>query len=447
MEPFRDFVQRVYPRFVWYPHATRLAAVLERVAAGEVKRLLIFMPPRHGKTLLTSHLFPAYYLNRYPHQWVGMASYGAALAHTLSRAAQGYFREGGGEVRRDATSASHWETTHGGGAWAAGVGGPMTGKGGHLLLVDDPLKNAAEAASPTIRQLQRDWYASTFYTRAEPNAAVIVIQTRWHEADLSGWLLEEETQGDQPERWHIVSLPAIYEAPARHFPATCTVESDWRTVGDPLCPERFDLLALGRIRQRLGSYFWSALYQQQPRPADGNIFKREWFTIIPVAPALGTPVRYWDLAATANGGDYTVGVRLAVSPEGPYVVEDVVRGQWSVGQRDTIITQTAIQDGVKVRIVIEQEPGSSGVAAAESLGKKLEGYRVRFERVTGSKDVRAGPFAAQAEGGNVRLVRGAWNKAFIEELSAFPTAAHDDQVDAASGAFNALTGNKRLKIM
>jgi predicted phage terminase large subunit-like protein len=100
-----------------------------------------------------------------------------------------------------------------------------------------------------------------------------------------------------------------------------------------------------------------------------------------------------------------------------------------------------------VRIVIEQEPGSSGVSAAESLGKKLEGYRVRFERVTGSKDVRAGPFAAQAEGGNVRLVRGAWNKAFVEELSAFPTAAHDDQVDAASGAFNALSGNKRLKIV
>jgi hypothetical protein len=313
MEPFRDFVQRVYPRFVWYPHATRLAAVLERVAAGDIKRLLIFMPPRHGKTLLTSHLFPAYYLNQYPHHWVGMASYGAALAHTLSRAAQGYFREGGGEVRRDATSASHWETTHGGGVFASGILGPLTGKGGHLLIVDDPLKNAAEATSPAVRRLQREWYASTFYTRAEPNAAVIVIQTRWHEEDLSGWLLEEETQGDHPERWHIISLPAMYEEPPTHFPATCTIEADWRVAGDPLCPDRFDLSALARIRQRLGSYFWSALYQQQPRPADGNVFQREWFSIIPLAPALGTYVRYWDLAATANGGDYTVGVRLADS--------------------------------------------------------------------------------------------------------------------------------------
>ncbi len=447
MESYRDFVQRVYPRVQWYPHITRLAAVLERVAAGELKRLLIFMPPRHGKTLLTSQLFPAYYLNRYPHHWVGMASYGAALAHTLSRAAQGYFREGGGEVRRDVTGAGHWQTTHGGGVWAAGVGGPMTGKGGQLLIVDDPLKNASDAASPIIRRMQREWYASTFYTRAEPHAAVIVIQTRWHKEDLSGWLLAEETQGDHPERWHIVSLPAIYEAPAAHFPATCTIEPDWRTPGHPLCPDRFDLPALARIRQQLGSYFWAALYQQQPRPADGELFKRDWFSTIPVAPTPAHRVRYWDLAATANGGDYSVGVRLAVGTDGVYVVEDVVRGQWSVGQRDAIIVKTAARDGVMVRIVIEQEPGSSGVAVAESLRQKLAGFRVRFERVTGDKAVRAGPFAAQAEGGNVRLLPGAWNKAFIEELAAFPTAAHDDQVDAAGGAFNTLTANKHLKIV
>jgi predicted phage terminase large subunit-like protein len=446
MEPYRDFIARVYPRFVWYAHTTRLAALLERVAAGEIKRLLIFMPPRHGKTLLTSHLFPAYYLSHFPHHWVGMTSYGAALAHTLSRAAQSYFREGGGEVRRDATGASHWETTQGGGLWAAGVGGPMTGKGGHLLVVDDPLKNAAEAASATIRHLQRDWYASTFYTRAEPNAALIVIQTRWHQEDLAGWLLQEETQGEHPERWHIVSLPAIYEAPASHFPDTCTIEADWRITGEPLCPDRFDVPQLARIRQRLGSYFWSALYQQQPRPADGNLFKREWFPIVEVAPAEGQRVRYWDTAATADGGDYTVGV-LLVRHKAIYTVEDVVRGQWSVGQRNDVIHQTAQLDGQKVKIMLEQEPGSSGVAAVQALIEKLAGYNVRTERVSGSKALRASPFAAQAEGGNVRLVQGAWNKAFIEELVAFPTAAHDDQVDAVSGAFNTLSGGRQLRAL
>lgn len=446
MEPFRDFVARVHPRLVWYPHTERLAAQLQRVAAGELKRLLIFMPPRHGKTLLTSNLFPAYYLNRYPHHWVGIASYGAALAHTLSRAAQGYFREGGGELRREATSASHWETMQGGGLWAAGVGGPMTGKGGNLLLIDDPLKNAADAASATIRTLQQEWYASTFYTRAEPNAAVVVIQTRWHEEDLAGWLLEEEKQGEYPERWHIISLPALYESPATPFPDSCTLEPDWRVPGEPLCPERFDGTRLAQIRQRLGSYFWSALYQQQPRPTDGNIFKRESFPIIEVAPAEGTSVRYWDTAATANGGDYTVGVRM-IKHEKLYIIEDVVRGQWSVGQRDKIIQQTAAMDGIKVKIELEQEPGSSGVVAAADLVSKLAGYRVHAKTVSGNKLLRAMPFAAQAEGGNVRLLRGSWNKAFIEELVAFPTAAHDDQVDAVSGAFNALTGKNNLKLL
>jgi predicted phage terminase large subunit-like protein len=447
MERFRDFIARVHPRFVWYPHISRLADILERVANGEIKRLMVFMPPRHGKTLLASHLFPAYYLVRYPQQWVGMASYGAALAHTLSRAAQGYFREGGGEVRRTASAASHWETTQGGGIWAAGVGGPLTGKGGHLLTLDDPIKNAAEAASTTIRAAQRDWYASTFYTRAEPNAAVVIIQTRWHQEDLSGWLLAEESQDDQPEGWHIVNLPALYETPLPIFPAACTVEVDWRSEGEALCPPRFDAPRLAKIRQRLGSYFWAALYQQQPRPADGNYFKRDWFTIVPAAPALATRIRYWDLAATANGGDYTAGVRLALTPDGMYTVEDVVRGQWSPGARDSIIRQTADTDGTNVKIIVEQEPGSSGVAATAALVKALAGYAVRGERATGSKAIRAAPFAAQTEAGNVRLVRGAWNKAFIEEMLAFPTAAHDDQVDAAAGAFNALARERRVKVI
>lgn len=446
MEPFREFVSRVYPRFVWYPHATRLATVLERVAAGEVKRLLVFMPPRHGKTLLTSHLFPAYYLLRYPQQWVGMASYGAALAHTLSRAAQGYFREGGGAVRRDATSAAHWETVQGGGCWAAGVGGPMTGKGGHLLLLDDPLKNSTEAASATLRHTQQEWYASTFYTRAEPDAALIVIQTRWHEDDLAGWLLAEETQGDHPERWHVMRFPAIYEGQGDALPDSCTVEPEWRAVGEPLCPERFSAERLAHIRQKIGRYYWAALYQQQPRPQTGNFFQRAWFPIVPVVPAVVEKrIRYWDTAATANGGDYTVGVLVAEAHDGLWYVEDVVRGQWSPGQRDRVIRQTAMTDGSSVPIMIEQEGGSSGVAAAAAFVTLLKGFRVRMERSIVNKEQRAGPFAAQAEGKNVRLVQGAWNKAFIEELVAFPTGAHDDQVDAVCGAFNALSGARHFR--
>ncbi len=448
MLTFQEFVSTVYPRFQWYPHMTRLAAVLQRVATGDLRRVLIFMPPRHGKTLLTSHLFPAYYLSRYPDRFVGLSSYGAALAHTLSRNAQGYFRAGGGDLRREATGAGHWETTAGGGLWAAGTGGPLTGKGASLLCIDDPLKNAAEAASATVRNAQRDWYASTFYTRAEPEAAVVIIQTRWNAEDLSGWLLNEERQSDLPERWHIVSMPALYnETPADFFPPSCTVEPDFRTAGAALCPERFDGAALARIRARLGSYFWAALYQQQPRPAEGNVFKRDWLPIVPHGAVIGARVRYWDLAATANGGDYTVGVKVAVDGDGTYYVEDVVRGQWSPGARDKVILRTARQDGAMVKVVVEQEPGSSGVSAAGALVRLLAGYSVRAERVTGSKVVRAAPFAAQAEAGNVRVVHGTWNQAFVEELLAFPHGAHDDCVDAAAGAFNALARGRTVRVV
>jgi predicted phage terminase large subunit-like protein len=316
-----------------------------------------------------------------------------------------------------------------------------------LLLIDDPLKNSMDAASAIVRRTQQEWYASTFYTRAEPDAAMIVIQTRWHEEDLSGWLLQEEVRSDAPERWHIVSLPAIYEGADPPFPDSCTVEAEWRTSGEPLCPERFDAKRLTQIRARLGSYFWSALYQQQPRPADGLLFQRQWFPIVEVAPAQGNRMRYWDTAATANGGDYTVGVRLLQTTDGFWYVEDVVRGQWSPNQRDTVIRQTAETDGKRVAIQIEQEPGSSGVAVADTFRTLLAGFTIRATKPSGSKLFRAGPFASQCEGNRVRLVQGAWNKAFIEELVAFPTAAHDDQVDAVCGAFIALTGSKYITML
>jgi len=439
---FRAFIRRVQPRFRFYPHIEQLVALLQRVADGEIDRLMIFWPPRHGKSETVSRLFAAYYLLCHPNRWVGLNSYAAELAYTLSRSAREHYVNGGGLLRDDARAVRHWETQAGGGLWAAGVGGPITGKGMHLGVIDDPLKNAEEAASETIREKQKDWYRSTFYTRAEPGCAIVVIQTRWHQDDLSGWLLTEEGAEDgEPERWRIMSMPAIAEAERPSFPSTCTVERDLRKPGQALCPERYAAQRLQRLQRRLGSYFWNALFQQRPAPRAGGFFQRGWFPVVQALPTGCRFVRYWDKAATPGGGAYTAGVLMARSPDGRYFVVDVVRGQWSSGERETTIEQTAHIDKQlydNVTVWVEQEPGSGGKESAESTIKRLAGFAAFKEPVTGSKEIRAAPFAAQAEVGNVTLLEGGWNHVYLEELAGFPHGTYKDQVDASSGAFNKL---------
>ena len=406
---------------------------------------MVFMPPRHGKSEIVSRLFTAYFLRRNPQKFVGLSSYAADLAYTLSRNARENYRGSGGTFDGRATAVKQWETGEGGGMWAAGVGGPITGKGFDVGIIDDPLKNAEEADSATIREKQRDWYRSTFYTRAEPDAAIIVIQTRWHDDDLSGWLLDSETDSDdEPERWHIVSMQAIKEG-EREFPPTCTVEPDTRDQGEALCAERYSVRRLDRIKARIGGYYWSALYQQTPRQREGNTFKRHWFDFVDEVPARAARVRWWDYASTASrSGDQTVGVLMAYF-EGVFYIEDVVCGRWESAERDKIIKRTSEADyalysafGVRYQTWREQEPGSSGLDTARAFVAMLQGIPAHFETSTGSKELRADPLVAQAGAGNVRIKRAAWNAHYLDELTGFPNASNDDQVDASSGAYNKL---------
>lgn len=398
---------------------------------------MIFLPPRHSKSELVSRLFSAYYLLRNPSHFVGINSYAADLAFTLSNAARQNFITCGGQLRGDTTAKKHWETTDGGGMWAAGVGGPITGKGAHLAIIDDPLKNAEEANSEVIRAKHKEWYASTFYTRLEPGAAVIVIQTRWHEDDLSGWLLSEEaSETESPEHWHIVCLPAIAE-PLPTFPPTCEVEPDDREEGEALCRERYDETALRRIRSK-GERNFEALYQQRPTAREGYFFNVSKLEIVDAAPATGTRARGWDKAATPGDGDYTAGVRIS-RVDGVFYIEDSYRGQWDTASRDRLIRQTAETDGRSVSHVGEQEPGSGGKESAENFIRLLAGFSVKVERSTANKQERADPFSSQVNAGNVKLVKGDWNKTFIEEMRTFPYGRHDDQIDAASLAFNAVS--------
>ena len=421
------------------PHLALLNRKLVAVAQGKVRRLMVFMPPRHGKSELCSHFFPVWFLQAFPQRRVMLAAYEASFAATWGRKVRDDLQEAGAQglidVRVSAaqSAASGWslEQFNGrrwrptaGGMITAGVGGPLTGWGFDLGIIDDPLKNSEEAQSATIREKQWDWYQSTFATRAEPGAAIILIMTRWHADDLAGRLLLNST-----EPWDVVSFPAIAE------------EADvlGRQPGEALWPARYDAASLDVVRRDRGSYWWASMYQQRPAPREGGYFKREWFRIVDAAPAdVKSRARYWDKAATEGGGDYTVGARLSVTAEGVYTIEDIVRGQWSSGAVKKVIEQTAAADEVGVRIGMEQEPGSSGKDVIADYRRALAGYSFRGYPATGSKEVRADPLASQCEGGNVQLVRAPWNEELINELCSFPNGAHDDMVDAVSGSFSML---------
>lgn len=426
------------PRFVFYDHCEVLSTILEKVASGEVKRLLIQLPPRHSKSELVSRLFSAYYLARNPSHFVGINSYSAELAYTLSRASRENYIKCGGVVKDDAAAVKHWETPEGGGMWAAGVGGSITGKGFHLGIIDDPIKNAEEAASEVIREKHKEWYSSTFYTRAEPDAAIIVIQTRWNEDDLTGWLLSEEV-GEEPEQWHIICLPAISESLGT-FPESCTVEPDFRQhEGEALCKERYPADRLKKIAARIGEYHFGALYQQRPTSKTGSFFDVSQLEIVDALPQGGRRAMGWDKAATKGAGDFTEGVEMLKAGDYFYVTDNI-SGQWDTATRDRTIRQTAELKGRTVKHIGEQEPGSGGKESAENFIRLLSGFPVTTERSTTAKELRADPFSSQVNAGNVKILRGDWNKAYIEQLRAFPHGKHDDKIDASSLAFNELNG-------
>ena len=260
--------------------------------------------------------------------------------------------------------------------------------------------------------------------------------TRWHEDDLAGRILS----GGDAGRWTVLSLPAEAEIN----------DPLGRKPGEALCPARYDKEALQNIRAVLGSRSYQSLFQQSPKMDEGNILKREWFIVTEpsiIAKRYEALVRYWDKAGTADGGSYTAGVLMGRT-NGIYDVLDVMRGQWSTFEREDKMRETAVRDREvwgDVAIWIEQEPGSGGKDSALATIRNLAGYNIRAERPTGNKTVRAEPFAAQAEAGNIKVLKGAWNWAYLDEMAAFDSGVNDDQVDASSGAFNKLSNTDKVR--
>jgi predicted phage terminase large subunit-like protein len=306
----------------------------------------------------------------------------------------------------------------------------------NCLIIDDPIKNAEEADSPTRRDKTWDWFQTTAYTRLEPEGAIILVMTRWHPNDLAGRLLNQMDSGGEP--WEIVSLPAIAE------------EQDplGRRPGQALWPARFDEAALAAKKNVLSPYWWSAMYQQRPVPREGTLFQRDWFGVpITDYPGDVNLVRYWDPAAKKDG-DYTAGA-LVGEKDGIYYLVDMQRVQESPAGVTQVIRRTAKCDRKlgNVAIFMEQEPGSAGVHMIDNFARNvLKGFPFKGNKVSGSKSVRAHPASSAAELGNIKLVKGRWNAAFLDEAEVFPHGEYDDQIDALSGAIAMLAENQENKV-
>lgn len=267
LTPFSGFVNPRYkPAWLHY----EIARQLERVEKGQIKRLMLFVPPRHGKSQLASIDFPAWYLGRHPEKEIITASYSAELAQDFGYKtrnlvnSQEYQTLFNTKLRDDSKSKAKWLTNEGGGYTAVGVGGPITGRGADLLIIDDPVKNREEAESLTIRDKVWNWYTSTAYTRLEKDASVILIMTRWHKDDLAGRLLEKAKEDG--EQWDVIEFPAI-----------ATRDEHYRKRGEALWPEKYDFDALTTIKNTIGIYDWQSLYQQQPISSETQEFREEHF--------------------------------------------------------------------------------------------------------------------------------------------------------------------------
>ena len=454
---FRVWIHGTAPGWTWdWKHQAYIYGRLDRVTAGETKRLMIFMPPRHSKSETVTVRYTAWRMINNPEMNVILGSYNQRLANRFSRK----IRRLVGEkiaLSKDRNAVDEWETKGGGSLCAVGVGAGVTGFGADLIVIDDPVKNRSEAESKAYRENTWDWFNDDIYTRLEPGAAMIMIQTRWHEDDLAGRLLNDMKNGG--EKWEVISLPAIAggnpsdsegvkASPGRDTLPIGRVSACGdpigRMPGEALCPGRYDIEALRRIEKKLGSYSFAALYQQNPVPLDGGIFKRSWFTrIVDEAPRGLKWFRGYDLAvSTATTADYTSSVRSAIDKQGNIYIADAFRARIEFPEQRRYVIERMTEEKETVHGI---ESALHGQALVQDILRETKLFRCVLRSVRSDKDkvTRALVWAAKAEAEKVILVRGPWIEEFLEEVCSFPNGSNDDQVDAMSLALRMMTERKR----
>lgn len=424
-------------------HVDVICDHLEAITNGDITRLLINIPPGTMKSTLTSVFWPAWEWGpkAMPHiRFIG-ASHEQGLAVRDTRKMRNLINSEWFQTRwpialtSDQNQKTYYENEQTGFRQACAVAS-MTGKRGDRVVWDDP--HSVEAAlSDAHRETALRVFQETLPTRLNnpDSSAIVIVMQRLHETDVSGHILENDLGYEH------LCLPMEYE-PERHCTTSIGFSDPRKDEGDLLFPGRFSRETVDRDKKVMGTMAVAGQFQQRPAPRGGGFFEWEKLSVVKSVPArVAKRVRYWDKGGTEGGGDWTAGVLMAKGEDGVFYIEDVVRGQWAAPQRERVIKQTAEVDGTGVEVWVEQEPGSGGKESAESTVRNLAGYTVKMERPTGDKSVRAEPYSVQVEASNVKLVKGEWNKDFIEEHKAFPVGKHDDQIDGASGAFNKLAAS------
>ncbi len=421
-------------KWKYKPHIAAIDAALVDTANGKHHRLMVNMPPRHGKSELISKYFPAWFLGTFPDKKIILTSYEASFAESWGRQVRDILNQYGRQyfgisVDPAARSAGSFRIQgHSGGMDCVGAGGPITGKGADIFIIDDPVKNDAEANSPVIRDKVWEWFKSTAFTRLEPDGAIVIIMTRWHEDDLCGRILKEKN-----DDWYIINLPALAEPN----------DPIGRKKGMALWKDRFPVEKLNEIKTILGSYWFSALYQQRPSPTGGGIFKRKHFKYFSFdgeyllltdriekkrisfqkCSIFGT----MDLATSMKEtSDYTVVIVFALTPDKDVLIMDIIRERFDGADHLNLIKDVQTRWNT---LMIGIESVQYQVALVKSALR--EGLPVKELRPTKDKVSRALPMAARLEAGCVYFRSDAqWLYEFENELLKFPHDKHDDQVDA-----------------
>lgn len=430
-----------------------LCARLETLADLRGQRWLIHAPPQAGKSIIVSQRFPAWLLTRKPHHRIKLACYNVTHATRFGRIVRDLMQSADfaemfpnpGLRLPKIASAEEWSTRarlstrdSQPSFKALGLATGFVGQGADTLILDDPYADPQEAYSPVINAKVHSFWTDTAKPRLNDDTNVVVMFHRYTENDLAGFLMASE-----PERWKLIRYAAIADG---DYIVPDTGESSpdplGRPEGTPFSP-RFSEQWF-KERQENG-YVWLSQFQGRPTGKDGTFFKVAQLEIVDALPAGLRSCRAWDLAASVQG-DYSAGVQVAgPDANGLWYIVDVVRGRWLPDERDAQLRQIAQLDGRNVKIRLAQDPGQAGVDQAQRLTRMLAGFSVTAERVTGAKETRAEGIASQINAGNVRLLKGKWNREFIEELRQFPLGAHDDQVDAMSDGFTALATNNTIQ--
>lgn len=442
-DSFAEFVKMAWPvlepasELKWGWSLDAICEHLEAVTSGEIKRLLMNVPPGCMKSLLTGVLWPAWEWG--PKGLPGKRYLGTAHKQDLAvrdnlkcrRLIQsGWYQERWPiKLTGDQNAKTKFENDYTGFREAMAFTS-MTGSRGDRVILDDPLSVDHANSEADLRAAELT-FTEALPTRVNNDeSAIVVIMQRLHEKDTAGIILKRELG------YVHLCLPMRFEAERKCI--TSIGFEDPRTYdGELLFPERFPEATVSSLEKTMGSYAAAGQLQQRPAPREGGMFKRAWFPVVRAIPAGTRFVRGWDLAATEGAGDWTVGVKIGRQKNGRFLIANVVRDRKSAAGVERLLINTASQDGYECTISIPQDPGQAGKAQTSYLIQQLAGYTVTASTESGDKVTRAGPLAAQAEAGNVDILEGDWNDAFFEEITIFPNGTKD-QTDAASRAFNEL---------